>query len=239
MDYSAFESVMSPKRMSRYLNACDGNKRKAQTLYRLNLRLSQEMFTVICCYEVALRNAIDRKVSTLLGPDWLRDAIQPGGIFDSPLFYRTTRIMHKVYNELVASGKYSCSKMLSAMEFGVWKYMFSAPQYRATGRTLLEVFPYKPRSSIAKQYNIKYIFNELDAVNRLRNRIAHHEPICFLQDHDIISTNYLQNCYKRILSLFSWMGIEAKSLLYGLDHVQILSSRIEMINNTRIVSSVG
>ena len=58
MNYSAFENVMSSKRMRRYLNACDGDKRKAQTLYRLNLRISQEMFTVISCYEVALRNAI-------------------------------------------------------------------------------------------------------------------------------------------------------------------------------------
>ena len=76
MNYSAFENVMSSRRMRRYLNACSGNKRKALTLYRLNLRLSQEMFTVISCYEVALRNAIDRIMSSSLGADWLRDAIQ-------------------------------------------------------------------------------------------------------------------------------------------------------------------
>ena len=42
----------------------------------------------------------------------------------------TTRIMKKAYAELNAAGLYSPSKMLSAMEFGVWKYMFSATQYR-------------------------------------------------------------------------------------------------------------
>ncbi len=215
--------------MKRYLNACGGNKRKAQTLYRLNLRLSQEMFTVISCYEVALRNAIDGIMSTALGPDWLRDAIQPGGIFDGPLFTGTTRIMHKAYNELLISGRYSCSKMLSAMEFGVWKYMYSSPQYRATGRILLNVFPNKPKSSAMIQYNNLYVFNELDAINRLRNRIAHHEPICFLHDNEAISTEHLQTCYIRILTLFSWMGIEAKSLLYGLDHIQSLLQKINRI----------
>ena len=209
--------------------ACGGDKRKAQTLYRLNLRLSQEMFTVISCYEVALRNAIDRIMTASYGADWLRDAIMPGGIFDNPLFFGTARIVYKAYNELVASGKYSCSKMLSAMEFGIWKYMFSAPQYRATGRRLLKVFPNKPKSSVAKQYNNQFIYNELDAVNRLRNRIAHHEPICFLHDQETISTAYLQKCYYRILTLFSWMDIDSKSLLYGLDHVRNLSRKIDLI----------
>ena len=82
------------------------------------------MFTVISCYEVALRNAIDKIMTASFGTDWLRDAILPGGIFDNPLFSGTVRIMHKAYNELVTNGKYSCSKMLSAMEFGIWKYMF-------------------------------------------------------------------------------------------------------------------
>lgn len=224
---------MSSKRMRRYLNACGGNRRKAQTLYRLNLRLSQEMFTIISCYEVALRNAIDKIMTASFGPDWLRDAIRPGGIFDGPLFSGTTRIMYKAYNELVANGKYSCSKMLSAMEFGVWKYMYSAPQYRATGRRLLNVFPQKPKSSAASQYNNQFIYNELDAVNRLRNRIAHHEPICFLQDQETISTVYLQQCYRRILTLLRWMGIDAQTLLYGLDHVQNLSDRIESMLPTK------
>lgn len=229
MKYSSFEQVMSSRRMRRYLQACRGNKRKALTLYRLNLRLSQEMFTVISCYEVALRNAIDRIMSDSFGEDWLRDTILPGGVFDSPLFSGTTRIIHKAYNELISNGKYSASKMLSAMEFGVWKYMFSSIEYRATGRVLLKVFPNKPRSSIEMQYNNIFIFNELDAINRLRNRIAHHEPICFEHDKENISTVYLRNCYGRITLMFSWMGIDNKSLLYGLDHIQRLTDQIDAL----------
>ena len=227
MHFSDFEKVISPNRMKRYLSACGGDKRKAQTLYRLNLRLSQEMFTIICCYEVALRNAIDNIMSKTLGQDWLRDSIMPGGIFDNPHFSGTTRILKKVYAELLFSGKYSSSKMLSAMEFGIWKYMFSAPQYKASGRRLLDIFPNKPKSSARKQYNNLFIFNELDTVNRLRNRIAHHEPICFLQDKEIISVSYLKNCYNKIFSLFSWMGINAGSLLFGLNHVKSLTDKIE------------
>ena len=229
MKYSDFEIVISQKRMKRYLSSCGGDKRKAQTLYRFNLRLSQEMFTVISYYEVALRNAIDLIMSGALGEDWIRDSILPGGIFDNTLFSGTTRIIYKAYNELITNGKYSASKLLSSMEFGVWKYMFSATQYRATGKRLLGVFPNKPKSSATMQYNNQFFFNELDAINRLRNRIAHHEPICFMQDSETISTSYLRNCYTRIVLLFIWMGIDAKSLLYGLDHIPQLTAKIDSL----------
>lgn len=229
MHYSDFERVLSSKRMKRYLNACGGDKRKALLLYRLNLRLSQEMFTIISFYEVALRNAIDNILSYDLGENWIRDSIQPGGVFDNPMFSGTAHIINKAYNELKTNGKYSSSKMLSAMEFGVWKYMFSSTQYRATGKKLLGAFPNKPKSSAAMQYNNHFFFNELDAVNRLRNRIAHHEPICFMQDMERVSTSYLRNCYARVILLFDWMGIDAKSLLYGLDHILQLATRIDKL----------
>lgn len=115
------------------------------------------------------------------------------------------------------------------MEFGVWKYMYSAPQYKATGRLLLKVFPDKPKSSAQMQYNNNYIFNELDAVNRMRNRIAHHEPVCFMQNYSRISTEHLQNVYDKVMSLFEWMGIDSKSLLYGMDHVKSVCCLIEKL----------
>lgn len=67
MKYSDFENIMSSQRMERYLSACKGDTRKAMTLYRYNLLISQEMFTIVSCFEVALRNAIDRKLTENLG----------------------------------------------------------------------------------------------------------------------------------------------------------------------------
>lgn len=115
------------------------------------------------------------------------------------------------------------------MEFGVWKYMFANPQYRAVGRTLLAIFPNKPRSSVEVQYNNTYIFNELDGINILRNRIAHHEPICFARREPEIDTSYILNAYQTLHKLFLWMGIDSHSLLYGLDHVQKVCSKINCL----------
>ena len=53
MEYLEFERILSAKRMQRYKDAANGDTRKAMALYRHNLRLSQEMFTIVSCFEVA------------------------------------------------------------------------------------------------------------------------------------------------------------------------------------------
>ena len=81
MKYKDFEKILSQKRMNRYLAACNGDTRKAMTLYRYNLQLSQEAFTIISCFEVALRNAIDVNLIPTFGQEWLKDSVMQGGIF--------------------------------------------------------------------------------------------------------------------------------------------------------------
>ena len=43
MKYSEFEDIISQQRMRKYLLACNNDSKKAMTLYRYNLKLSQEM----------------------------------------------------------------------------------------------------------------------------------------------------------------------------------------------------
>ena len=226
MKYKDFEKIMSQKRMNRYLTACKGDTRKAMTLYRYNLQLSQEAFTIISCFEVALRNAIDANLTAFLGAEWLKDSIMGNGIFTNPTMFKSFDIINHAYNKLRSSGSYSHSKLLAEMEFGVWKYMFSPIQYRLTGRRHLRIFPNKARSTPEIQYNHSYVFNELDKINTLRNRIAHHEPVCFYLQQPVIDTSYILNEYQKIQTLFMWMDIDSRALLYGLDHIQQVCSRI-------------
>ena len=64
MRYSDFEDAMSPERMRRYLTACVYDTKRAMTLYRYNLKLSQEMFAIVSCFEVTLRNKIDKELKS-------------------------------------------------------------------------------------------------------------------------------------------------------------------------------
>jgi len=225
MRFDAFQFVISEPRMARYLKAA-GSSRKAMTLYRLNLQLSQELFSVIGCLEVALRNAIDRVYVARYGNDWLRDSVQKGGFLNRPNCGKTPAIIHQVLKQLKSD---SHQDLLARMDFGFWRYLFSRHQFHAGGQILLDVFPGRPASNANKQFNHKFIFGELEQVNMLRNRLAHHEPICFLAGHAIKNTMYVRNHYHRIIRLLRWMCIDENAFLYGLDHITEVADRIDQL----------
>ena len=58
--------------------------------------------------------------------------------------------------------------------------------------------------------------NKIQKVNTMRNRIAHHEPVCFYLQDPVISTTHVLGIYSKMQTLFAWMGIDSQDLLYGL-----------------------
>lgn len=102
--------------MSRYLVASDNNTKRAMTRYRNNLHLSQELFTTISCFEIALRNAIDRFYSKELGQDWLRQAAAQGGIFDIEKCKLTADNINDAIRKL--NKHYAHHKLVAELGFG-------------------------------------------------------------------------------------------------------------------------
>lgn len=108
--------------------------------------------------------------------------------------------------------------------------MYAKQQFNATGKCLLAVFPNKPKSTKEENINQSYIYNELGSINILRNRIAHHEPICFDKAKRSIDTTYVRLKYGQIMKLYNWMGIDGRALLYGLDHVENICDQIDRLH---------
>ncbi len=227
MKFSEFERIMSPNRMRRYLLASGEDTRKAMTLYRKNLQLSQELFTVIGCFEVALRNRIDEHYSAKFGQQWLKHAASNGGMFDNEDCRVSARTIKEEIQKLRKG--YSHGKLVAQLGFGFWRYLFSSHQYRAGGQSLIQLFVAKPSSSREIQYNAAYIFKELQKINDIRNRIAHHEPICFSKGLAIKNTIPVRQHHNLILQLFQWMQIDEAALLYGLDHIHALCTEIDQL----------
>jgi len=205
------------------------NTKTAMTLYRKNLRLSQELFTVISCFEVVLRNGINRHYITTHGINWLRDSALTGGFFDRPNTQRTKKLILGVYSKQNSQGQYTNDKLVAVMDFGFWRYLFAQPQFLAGGQSLLRIFPAKPVSTPAIQYNHTFVFKELEKINELRNRIAHHEPVCFQPGQPVKSTIYARQHYNLILQLFHWMNVDESGLLYGLDHITEACNEIDAL----------
>jgi hypothetical protein len=217
MKFKDFEHAISPARLERYRIACGGNTQKAMTLYRKNLKVSQKLFTIISCFEVTLRNTINRHCMNTFGPDWLRDAASEEGLFDNSNCAKTASTIKEVLLSL--GDRYSHNKLVAGLGLGFWRYLFSRHQYRALGQNLLSIFPSRPQSTATVQYNAPFIFQQLTKINKIRNRIAHHEPICFLELQPVKDTTYIRQQYANILQLLQWMSIDTPSLFYGLDQV--------------------
>jgi hypothetical protein len=218
---------MSVARMGRYNNACNNDSGKAIELYRLNLKLSQELYTIISCFEVTLRNAIDVYYTNLYGNDWLKNGATTGGIFDNSSCHRTATIINLRVAKFARN--YSHAKILTDMDFGFWRYLFAQPQFAAGGRTLLQIFPAKPKSTRTIQYNNHFVFNELSKINHLRNRIAHHEPVCFRLGHAIKDSTYAREHYALLIRFFQWMSVDEVALLNGIEFVNRECNNIDAL----------
>ena len=154
----------------------------------------------------------------------MKNSVEDNGFFNNQRCRRSANIVVNALNRL--NNEYNHYKLIAEMDFGFWRYFFSQPQFYAGGQTLLQIFPSKPRSTPTMQYNNRYVFNELNKINIIRNRIAHHEPVCFEFGNSTIDTTYAQNRYLLIKELFDWMQIDEASLLYGIDHVSKIIKKI-------------
>lgn len=222
-----FERAVSKPRMSRYLTAYEGDWKKAQRLYLANLRVSQKLYAIISVFEVALRNAIDEHyrnqfiVSTGTF-EWLKTQSSTAGFLSDPTLakggFQSRENVKKVISNLRTY--YTHDKVVSELSFGFWKYMFAAKEFAAAGSTLLRIFLSRPRG-----VNHTDVYKKLDAINRLRNRVAHHQPTCFDKSDNVSLTATLE-AYNSMLDILTWLGYDTKILLKGVDGISLEVKRI-------------
>jgi hypothetical protein len=214
MPNSQLYTAVSSPRFNRYLLACSNNRKKAEKLYRLNLRLSQKMYAVIGLFEVILRNSIDRHLNSLKGAFWLEESVMQHGYLDvSPGCEDSFHTIHEAIQKLGID--YSHDKLIAKLTFGFWAYQFSKKEFAAAGSTLLQIFPNRPHGIRQKD-----VFKNLIRVNDIRNRIAHYEPICFDKSTGAISSVLIQHRYNLIIEMLYWLGCNPRKILYGIDGVQ-------------------
>lgn len=221
MVYNHFETLLSVPRLEKYRAACKQQKGRAMALYRANIRLSQHFYAIIGLLEITLRNKIDAHFTNLKGPFWLEDSVEAGGFLDKPECENSFHSVHEAIHRLGTN--YTHDKLIAALSFGFWTHQFGKHEYPAAGNSALKVFPNRPSSTTYKK-----MLQELMKINILRNRIAHHEPICF-DKFGNISTSMAIKRYALIKDLFQWMGCDTKLLFYGLDKIMTEAKSINKL----------
>lgn len=196
MDFETSKKLYSEPRMRKYLNACAADKRMAMQLYRYNLRLCQRFYGTLNLFEVMLRNAINRHYTAHYSDsDWIVNQADTGKLLE----YNKDEI-RQTEAGYRRRGVYNNDKMVASLTMGFWTKLFSKKRYKRGGKTLLQIFPNKQKGK-----NQADVYKDLTAIREFRNRIAHHEPICF-DSMGNVSSAFARKHYQLICEYIGYMG---------------------------------
>jgi hypothetical protein len=205
MIFTDYQKAFSIPRLDVYLHAVQGNPVRAIDAYKTNLRMSQALLGALSLFEVTLRNEIDAHYQKKFGSDWLVTQSALNGFLTTVGCETSLNSVKAAINAIINDTRrpFSHNEVVTKLNFGFWCYLFGAKEFPAGGNTLLQIFPRK----ITGQ-NQRDVFMKLKYINNMRNRIAHHEPICFNKNKLLLSSRYAINDFALIVELLLWMNYD-------------------------------
>src|SRR5271155_1313070 len=162
---SKFNRTITIDRLTSYLAVTKGDTASAIMLYERNTMISEGLYGILQPLEISVRNAIHDVMSKDTARlDW----------YELPLFQpQEIRTIAEAKANITRWKKtISPGRVVSELTFGFWVKLISA-KYE---KTLWVPHLYKSFPALRKPDRVT-IFNRLDNIRNLRNRVAHHEQI--------------------------------------------------------------
>lgn len=213
MTFTDYQSAFSEPRLGAYLNACSGDQNRTIKAYKANLRMTQSFLGVLNVFEVTLRNEIDAHYKSRFGNNWILSQSSVGGFFRMKGCEKSLKNVKTTIKEKFTDKNkvFNHNDAICHLGFGFWSHLFASKEYRAAGNTLLQILPQRPHGVSQGK-----IYKMLSDINHIRNRIAHHESICFRHlpnQTRILSNSYAMYDYWLIVDLMKWMKYDITILL--------------------------
>jgi hypothetical protein len=190
-DIVALTQAISPARLSTYLRRTHGNARRALDLYAWNIEAGAALYPVLQVNEVALRNAVNHALVSQFGADWpysqgfLRNLPRP----ERETFEHGRRKLERNF----PGARAETGDVVAAQSYWFWVMLLSSRfEQRIWSREFPASFPSAPR-----RIDRELVHDRADAIRRLRNRIAHWEP---LLDYDLVGA------HQRASSMVRWIS---------------------------------
>lgn len=205
--WNLYKSHFTPVRLAAYEDASGGNERKAQQLYDWNSEVSGAFWILIGHLEVALRNAIDKRMLEVTGnPNWILDFSEKLSGRDQYLRLEVLQASSRIEKQ---KKQLTPGKLVSELPFGFWASLFSK-RFLGLWPELAGAFHGMPTR------NQKEIQKLILDVKFLRNRIGHH--------HRIWSLN-LEEFHNQILKLATFIDPDFGAHLARESRVEDLISK--------------
>jgi hypothetical protein len=170
----SIKDALSAPRLGTYEAATTGTPQlsSALALYAWNAQVSAAMLAPLHLCEVVIRNAVSDAISATHGALWPWDAGFLRSLPNPPQGYNPRR-------DLVAAraGKPTTGKVIPELKFVFWQTMFTSRfDARIWSLHLRTSLPHADSTKSVAQVRA-LVYGELEQLRKLRNRIAHHEPI--------------------------------------------------------------
>lgn len=184
-DINPIREALSRPRMRTYEQAAKGDIELALQLYAWNAQLSAALLVPLHICEVVIRNSVAETLEKVYGKEW-----HINNSFERSLNQDIKRLLNKGMDK--AGNGASVDKLVPELSFSFWQKIFTKRfDQRLWNKHLLSAFPQiNSRLSIHELRN--NLFDDLEDIKELRNRIAHHEPIFYRRiSDDVFKINSL------------------------------------------------
>lgn len=167
---SDLERWFSAERLVPYRAACDGADDRAADLYAWNGALSAALWQTLGHVEILLRQAMHRQLSS-----WSQKREHDDRWYIAVDAYLTDRAridVRQARRRVTKSGKAETpGRVVAELNLGFWRYLLASHYERTLWLSCL-------RQAFPHLHGIrKHIERPVADLHRLRNRLAHHEPI--------------------------------------------------------------
>lgn len=166
---TALERSVGVDRLAGYAATVGGDRVRALDLYLWNTSISAACFEDLCLLEVALRNACHGRLREWhdaqghTTPWYFTTELQPRHMAD--IAQARQRVQQGRNDETEG-------RVISELMFGFWRLLHTKVYEHTLWKDVLRfAYPHQPAADRAQ------VYERLDHINTLRNRIAHHEPV--------------------------------------------------------------
>ena len=195
--------AFSSQRLEKYINLYNGDVTKVAAHYKANIALSESLYTSLSVFEVTLRNALSKELERMMGrKDWY-------SVFPSnPALKSLTSEVTVAIRPISQRGEMvSPDKIIAELTFGFWVTLLNSEYELSLWKSLRLAFPHMPK----KDRKRKNVSSPCNALRKLRNRVFHHESICWDLD-------YITDIHNRLVMVLGWINTDMPSWLDEVDH---------------------
>ena len=195
--------AFSSQRLEKYINLYNGDVTKVAAHYKANIALSESLYTSLSVFEVTLRNALSKELERMMGrKDWY-------SVFPSnPALKSLTSEVTVAIRHISQRGEMvSPDKIIAELTFGFWVTLLNSEYELSLWKSLRLAFPHMPK----KDRKRKNVSSPCNALRKLRNRVFHHESICWDLD-------YITDIHNRLVIVLGWINTDMPSWLDEVDH---------------------